>query len=162
MSLDSSQLASLLSVISEENTSTQTFEALSNSFHQFFTKPDFFKIGCALVTILQHKDLLLHSSQRIVCIYFLYDMYRSDPVASNPFASVFVWLVNPPQMITNQNGSPKEFNWSMPRLTPQEKFFITQLISTPPKDVYFFLLLLDTIFSILIINSLKIINLFHI
>jgi hypothetical protein len=135
MSLDSSQLASLLSVISEENTSTQTFEALANSFHQFFTKPDFFKIGCALVTILQNKDLLIHSSQRIVCIYFLYDMYRSDPIASNPFACVFISLVNPPSMITNQNGSVKEFNWSMPRLTPQEKFFITQLISTPPKDV---------------------------
>jgi hypothetical protein len=93
MSLDTSQLASLLSVLSEDNTSVQTFEAIANSFHQFFTKQDFFKIGCALVTLLQNKDLIVHPTQRIVCIFFLYDMYRSDPIASNPFASVFISLV---------------------------------------------------------------------
>lgn len=136
MSLDSSQLASLLSVISEENTSTQTFEALASSFHQFFNKSDFFKIGCALVTLLQNKDLLVHPTQRIVCIHLLYDMYRTDQIASNPFACVFISLVNPPSPVTNQNGSAKEFNWSMPRLTPQEKFFVSQIISTPPKDLF--------------------------
>ena len=109
------------SVISEENTSSQTLEAIANSFHQFFNKQDFFKVGCALVceiyfyketivllksnlkerakhkyikvTLLQNKDLLVHSTQRIVCIFFLYDMYRTDPISSNPFAYVFVNLV---------------------------------------------------------------------
>lgn len=88
------------------------------------------------MTILQNKDLLVHPTQRIVCIYFLYDMYRTDPIASNPFACVFISLVNPPTTVTNQNGSAKEFNWSMPRLTPQEKFFVSQIISTPPKDLF--------------------------
>jgi hypothetical protein len=37
--------------------------------------------------------------------------------------------------MTNQNGSVKEFNWSLPRLTPQEKYFVSQIISSPTKDV---------------------------
>lgn len=36
---------------------------------------------------------------------------------------------------TNQNGALKEYNWSLPRLTPQEKYFVSQLITSPPKDV---------------------------
>ena len=40
------------SVLSEENTGSQTFEAIANTFHQFFTKQEFYKIGCALVYIL--------------------------------------------------------------------------------------------------------------
>ena len=87
-------------------------------------------------------------------------MYRTDPIASNPFASIFISLVvsinlislkfiiyyfysiqkkNPPSIVSNQNGSAKEYNWSMPRLTPQEKFFVSQLISSPPKDVTVYL-----------------------
>lgn len=80
-------------MISEENTSSQTFEAMANTFHQFFTKPDFFKIGCALVTLLQNKDLVVHPTQRLVCIYFLYDMYRTEQIKSNPFSCVFFYLV---------------------------------------------------------------------
>lgn len=134
MALDQSQLSSLMSVISEENTSTQTLEAIATSFHQFFNKPDFFKIGCALVTLLQNKDLIAHPTQRIVCIYFLYDMYRTDHISSNPFASVFIYLLNPPSL--TQNGLIKEYNWSMPRLTPQEKFFVSQLITSPTKELF--------------------------
>lgn len=93
MALDSSQLVSLLSVLSEENTTSQTLEAIGNSFHQFFNKQEFFKIGCALVALLQNKDLVVHPTQRIVCVYFLYDMYRNDHISLNPFASVFTSLL---------------------------------------------------------------------
>ena len=53
------------SVISEENTSTQTFEALANSFHQFFTKQDYFKIGCSLVG---HSNSFI---KRYISLYFI-------------------------------------------------------------------------------------------
>jgi hypothetical protein len=63
-------------------------------------------------------------------------MYRNDQIASNPFACVFIYLINPPALMHNQNGSLKEFNWSMPRLTPQERLFISQLITSPSKELF--------------------------
>ena len=45
------------------------------------------------VVLLQNKDLIVHPTQKLVCIFFLYDMYRNDHIASNPFASVFTYLV---------------------------------------------------------------------
>ena len=45
------------------------------------------------VALLQNKDLIVHPTQKLVCIFFLYDMYRNDHIASNPFASVFTYLV---------------------------------------------------------------------
>jgi hypothetical protein len=110
------------------------------------------------VALLQNKDLIVHPTQKLVCIFFLYDMYRNDHIASNPFASVFTYLVvslklfkksieicvmnfmqkNPPN--SGQNGVTKEYHWSLPRLTPQEKFFVSQIITSPSKDVNYFLI----------------------
>jgi hypothetical protein len=66
---------------------------IGSSFHQFFTKTDFFKIGSAIVTLLQNRELIPHPTQRVVCIYLLYEMYRSDTVAANPFAPLFIHLL---------------------------------------------------------------------
>lgn len=93
MSIETSQLASLLSILYEKGIATQNFDGLSNTFHQFFAKQDFFKIGCAIVTLLQNKDLIVNPIQRIACIFFLYDMYRNDPIVVNPFATVFTSLI---------------------------------------------------------------------
>jgi hypothetical protein len=40
---------------------------------------------------------------------------------------------NPPN--SGANGVTKEYHWSLPRLTPQEKFFVSQIITSPSKDV---------------------------
>jgi hypothetical protein len=93
MSLESTQIASLLSVISEEHTTTQTFEAIASSFHQFFNKQEYFKIGNAIVTLLQNRELIPHQSQRLVCIFLLFEMYRTDTISSNPFAPLFIHLL---------------------------------------------------------------------
>jgi hypothetical protein len=93
MSLESTQIASLLSVISEEHTTTQTFEAIASSFHQFFNKQEYFKIGNAIVTLLQNRELIPHQSQRLVCIFLLFEMYRTDTISSNPFAPIFIHLL---------------------------------------------------------------------
>jgi hypothetical protein len=45
---------------------------------------------------------------------------------------------NPPN--SGQNGVTKEYHWSLPRLTPQEKFFVSQIITSPSKDVNYFLI----------------------
>ena len=45
------------------------------------------------VILLQNRDLLPHPTQRLAAVYLLYEMYKNDPVSSNPFISVFLHLV---------------------------------------------------------------------
>ena len=51
------------------------------------------KMSASQVTMLQHPDLLAHPTQRLCAVYLLYEMYATEPVAMNPFASVFVHLL---------------------------------------------------------------------
>ncbi|KAG8222067.1 hypothetical protein J437_LFUL000511 [Ladona fulva] len=93
MSLSVKELTSLLGLLSEENTDSQTLESLASQLHQYFNKQDHFKVGCALILLLQQSDLLPRPSQRLAAITLLHEMYRGEPVAMNPFASAFVHLL---------------------------------------------------------------------
>ncbi|KAK7487850.1 hypothetical protein BaRGS_00020897 [Batillaria attramentaria] len=134
MALHVKDLASLLVVLSEDATQTQTFEALSTSLHHYFDKKDFFKVGSAIVLLLQNPDLLPHPTQKLAAIFALYDMYRTEPVSANPFASVFVHLLNPPQEKGEKGQS--ELHWSIPAISPAERYFLSQLISSPTKELF--------------------------
>ncbi|XP_052801509.1 CCR4-NOT transcription complex subunit 11-like [Mya arenaria] len=135
MALSLKELASLLSVLSEDATQTQSFEQIATSFHHYFQKQDHFKVGSALVLLLQNRDLLPHPTQKLAAIFLLYEMYRADqPIAHNPFASVFVHLLNPPT--ENQEAGQYDLHWAIPAITPAEKYFLSQLISSPTKEMF--------------------------
>ncbi|XP_052211827.1 CCR4-NOT transcription complex subunit 11-like isoform X2 [Dreissena polymorpha] len=135
MALSMKELASLLSVLSEDATPSQSFEQIATSFQHYFQKQDYFKVGSALVLLLQNRDLLPHPTQKLAAIFLLYEMYRVDqPIAANPFASVFVHLLNPPT--ENQEAGQYDFHWAIPAISPAEKYFLSQLISSPSKELY--------------------------
>ncbi|XP_071439537.1 CCR4-NOT transcription complex subunit 11 [Hetaerina americana] len=129
MSLSVKELTSLLGLLSEENTDSQTLESLASQLHQCFNKQDHFKVGCALILLLQQSDLLPRPSQRLAAITLLHEMYRGEPVAMNPFASAFVHLLHPPDDKEKSSTRRLEYAGQLPRLTVVEKTFLAQLIT---------------------------------
>lgn len=125
------ELVSLLNIIEEEVVEKNGLENLCSRLHQTFTKQDHFKVGTALVTLLQQPDLLPKPAQRLVVITFLYDMYKSEHVSSNPFAPVFIHLLNPGEIL---DPGELRFGCQLPRLLPAEKQFLTQLVAGQGKD----------------------------
>ena len=100
MALSSKELSILLTLLSEENFSgianpPITLEAVISTFYRNFSKSDSFSIGTALVLLIQEKDLLPASCQRIAALYLLYDLFQPDPVHLNPFISFFIELLQP-------------------------------------------------------------------
>eukprot|EP00090_Calanus_glacialis_P004550 TRINITY_DN13405_c0_g1_i1.p1 TRINITY_DN13405_c0_g1~~TRINITY_DN13405_c0_g1_i1.p1 ORF type:complete len:458 (-),score=152.22 TRINITY_DN13405_c0_g1_i1:124-1497(-) len=129
--LNPKELVSLLNIIEEDVVEKNTLENLCSRLHQSFSKSDHFKVGTALVTLLQQPDLLPKASQRLAVITFLYDMYKADHVSTNPFAPVFIHLLNP-----GEGFDPGElrFGCQLPRLVPAERQFLTQLVAGQGKD----------------------------
>ncbi|XP_064479516.1 CCR4-NOT transcription complex subunit 11-like [Ornithodoros turicata] len=133
MALTEKELGALLSIIQEANLEKQTFESLGQTLHQSFTKQDHFRVSCALVLLLQQSDLIGGKCQRVAALYLLYEMYRTESVHMNPFINVFVHLLNP---MEETSGKKLEFAHIIPKLTVQEKYFISQLLTVPAKDLF--------------------------
>ena len=131
--LNPKELVSLLNILEEDIVEKNSLENLCSRLHQCFNRGDNFKVGTALVTLLQQPDLLLGPSQRLAAISFLYDMYKHDTVANNPFAPVFIQLLSP-----GDSYEPGEhlggYGCQLPRLSPAEKQFLTQLLAGQGKE----------------------------
>lgn len=128
-------LIKLLDLLDEENLDT-SLESLCNQLHQSFPKEDRFKMGTTLLLQLQHIDLLPKHVQRVIALTLLFDLYKGEPLASTPFASVFVQVLK--QEDTNNNGSsklPNHHTGHIPFLSHCERNLLVNLLGHNHKDI---------------------------
>ncbi|XP_030762670.1 CCR4-NOT transcription complex subunit 11-like isoform X1 [Sitophilus oryzae] len=133
MSLSVEQCDILLDILEKSNVRTHTLEALTNDIHKKFDSADYFKVGSCIVMLLQY-DMLPEIDQRLAAITLLYELFRGEPLGNTPFASVFIHLLYPPEQHSNVGAPKLEYPGQLPKLTPAEKHFVTQLISDVSKD----------------------------
>lgn len=50
-------------------------------------------VGCSLLMLIQHSDFLLNQTQKFAAIILCYELYRNEPIATNPLAPVFMHLL---------------------------------------------------------------------
>lgn len=130
MNLSPKELSSLLSILAEDSVAVSSFETIASSLHQLFNKNEHFQIGSAMLMLLQQPDLLPSTSQRIVVLFLLYEMYRTGPIANNPFAPVFIHVLSPNNEENRVCGLE-----SLPTLSQAEKSFLYMLITSPSRDL---------------------------
>ncbi|XP_023342997.1 CCR4-NOT transcription complex subunit 11 [Eurytemora carolleeae] len=124
------ELVTLLSILEPDMVEKHSLENLCNRLHQAFNKQEHFKVGTALVTLLQHSDLLPKPAQKLAAITFLFDMYKTEPVSINPFAPVFIHLLNTADSFDAGDARYRQ----LPALKPSERQFLTQLVAGQGKD----------------------------
>jgi hypothetical protein len=131
--LSTRDLLTILKIMSEANLSSSTLEAVAAGVKSYFSKADYFRAGNALTMLLQHKDLLPLSAQRVAALFLLHEFYRSDQPSGNPFAQFFAELLQP-RMEDDRTVAGVACGHS---LSPVEKWFLAHLLSSgTPKDLF--------------------------
>ncbi|KAI4488835.1 hypothetical protein M0802_011260 [Mischocyttarus mexicanus] len=133
MTLAPKDLTKLLDILDEDNIDIN-LENLCNQLHQIFSKEDRFKVGMTLLLLLQHVDLLSKHGQRIMALTMLFDLYKGEPLASTPFATVFVQMLKP-QEDSNNGVLLNNFSGHIPVLSECEKNLLINLLGYNQKEV---------------------------
>jgi len=123
MALSNKELDQILHIISSETSLSSNLDAIALSFHKDFNRSEHFKVGMALITLLQNKDLLERPAERIAALYLLFEMYRSESFSVNPFAPLFHSLVQEANNNSNTKVSP-------------EVYFISLITSPSARDIF--------------------------
>ncbi|XP_072762379.1 CCR4-NOT transcription complex subunit 11 [Anoplolepis gracilipes] len=127
-------LVKLLDLLDKENLDT-TLESLCNQLHQSFPKEDRFKVGTILLLQLQHIDLLPKHVQRVIALTLLFDLYKGEPLATTPFASVFVQVLKQEDGTNNGNSKPSNHTGHIPFLSQCERNLLVNLLGYNHKDI---------------------------
>ena len=97
--LSSKELGALLALLDDH---ANVFGVLTDTFTKTYNKTEYFRIASGIFLLLQNRMLSLGS--RLNAYYLLFDLYKSEPLPSNPFFPAF-WL--PPE--TNLTAAEKSF-----------------------------------------------------
>jgi len=103
-----------------------------DAFRRQYSPAEYFKVGLALVFFLREGDLLTRSTQRIVAMYLLYELYQNaEPKHLNPFAMIILRLVQnsdrKPNIISDPLPASAEYA-ILPKLSKHEWFFMALLL----------------------------------
>ncbi|XP_046439199.1 CCR4-NOT transcription complex subunit 11-like [Daphnia pulex] len=124
-------LNQLLTILDAENVANQSVEALASQLG-VFNKQEYFKVGNALVMLLQNADLLPSPSQRLAAVLLLHELFKPDAQNFHPFSSIFVQLLADEPLQTKRPDSYR----LLPKLSPPEKIYLSHLITNPQKEMY--------------------------
>ncbi|KAG0713167.1 CCR4-NOT transcription complex subunit 11 [Chionoecetes opilio] len=116
-------------ILSEDTSESFTLEQITHQVYQSFNKEDYFKLGSALVFLLQQPDLLPSPAQRLSAVTILHELYRGDPPPGNPFLPIFINILHPPDDVAKGTGKSLEFAGQIPRFTQPEIFFLSTLMT---------------------------------
>ncbi|KAK3743853.1 hypothetical protein QZH41_011848 [Actinostola sp. cb2023] len=133
MTLSTNEISSLLSILSDEPLLQSSFESIALQLHQRFSKNEHFQLGSTMVLLLQQPDLMPSSNHRIILLFLLYEMYKTESISSNPFAQVFVQLLS--QRSEGDSNKTTEIE-TFPLISQAEKAFLYQLINNPSREIF--------------------------
>ncbi|PAA89057.1 hypothetical protein BOX15_Mlig004161g2 [Macrostomum lignano] len=122
MTLSSKELGNLMSLLTLDQCANNTFENIGQQVQKYFTKQDGFKVGTALVLLLQNPDLLPNRMQQLVALYLLWELTRVDPPNVNPFQPAFVYA-----MRSDENDTR---HFRVPCLPLQERVLLYSLLQS--------------------------------
>jgi len=79
-----------------------SLEAAAGAFQRAFVRADHFRVAAAICVMLE--DSLLPAKQRLVALFILHDLYKSESPAVHPFLPFLVsHLQNPPSELHERN-----------------------------------------------------------
>eukprot|EP00040_Diaphanoeca_grandis_P029886 m.175907 g.175907 ORF g.175907 m.175907 type:complete len:449 (-) comp31834_c0_seq1:253-1599(-) len=123
--VNSEQLATLLSILTDD--SVTSLLSVGDALNKAFSKQELFGACSAIALLVEHPDLLPVTEHRIAALYLLYDTYKHETLAGNPFLPIFLDVL--------EGKVSKEPNGNRFALSQHEKHFLSTLLVGSNKDI---------------------------